>query len=563
MGALEMAEFEIRSKEALEAWLDGKPREISAVLASRLAMRVFPLIRQVSSQKNFEPDILLPLCRVMILAWVAGKYPAHGRDFDFTFVVRTAFDDVADAVCTAFDAAAFASSATFDAGAFAFAFAFDAAAYAAAYAADPAAAAADIWASLEADCNWLVGAAGSEDTLSADHASALAGRRLWPNHMPEWAKEEWQDLKVFMERAGNDWPVWIRWYEARLSGRPSLDAPGDIVEKLDLNIARIDEEDWKKGPAHANAMIAGFYEEAEQEAREREQALSTGIPDQTPAAIKPVWQDGILTLPAASVADDFADGSIEEVFAALKEEILSRVSNLEKNETNIDQRIITYLKALAEKVPEQVPPQHELFQLAHHEITLASLSRNTQDELSALGAAQFESLVWLFRETMDKFPEWRAFKRKPSEKAMSKENAEDVSKLVEDFIVDMASETAKTFISPLLVTAFQHLAKILSVKLEDPLRDFQIEIAFRAQDLLDGLANTFKAIASELLKAFKEGASEEAKRLAKNLGRLFIGAPIIGGGSIVLKPVLLDAIVKFPDQLGWLKPYLELLPLLF
>ena len=104
----------------------------------------------------------------------------------------------------------------------------------------------------------------------ADISAKLSSRPLWHGSIPTWAAEAWEKLKAHPLTAGEGWEVWTRWYDGRLEGRPGIQA-------LDLARATIPDEDWKKGPAHVNAIIARLIEKHRASRREDEDGDEPGL----------------------------------------------------------------------------------------------------------------------------------------------------------------------------------------------------------------------------------------------------------------------------------------------
>ena len=64
---------------------------------------------------------------------------------------------------------------------------------------------------------------------------------------PNWAESAWASFKAALP-GGEDWDVWIDWYEDRLRG-------GSRGEAHELVFANVPPEVWDEGPAAANAWI--------------------------------------------------------------------------------------------------------------------------------------------------------------------------------------------------------------------------------------------------------------------------------------------------------------------
>jgi hypothetical protein len=79
--------------------------------------------------------------------------------------------------------------------------------------------------------------------------SDIAGSPLWPQGQPDKFQRLWQEMKVTLHAAEQDWQVWTIWYDDRLTGYPFRE------EERELAYVRIDEPLWAKGPAIVNAVI--------------------------------------------------------------------------------------------------------------------------------------------------------------------------------------------------------------------------------------------------------------------------------------------------------------------
>jgi hypothetical protein len=73
----------------------------------------------------------------------------------------------------------------------------------------------------------------------------LEEQPLWSSGVPKWAQAAWADLKTVLTE-GEDWEVWIDWYEDRLQGG----SRGEAYERV---FANVPVEMWSEGHAAANA----------------------------------------------------------------------------------------------------------------------------------------------------------------------------------------------------------------------------------------------------------------------------------------------------------------------
>ncbi len=184
-------------------------------------------------------------------AWVSAQYSVRSDDFQ----LKVAANVAADAAETTENAAAKPT-----------AYAAAYAVYAAAYAAALAAAAPDVYENAARAADFARAAAAHAFT-AADPAqftvwdevladvqkaqqfgtSAITRSPLWSHGAPEWAQNAWVSLQVYLPK-GEDWEVWIDWYEQRLRG-------GSRAKEYELVFANVPSKVWEKGPAAANAWI--------------------------------------------------------------------------------------------------------------------------------------------------------------------------------------------------------------------------------------------------------------------------------------------------------------------
>ena len=304
--------FVLNDLKQFEAWLKTQPREVCIAIAARVALRVVPLVAfdlQTKGEILLSPsevsrNIALPVMRAVALTLAAVKYPAKievlipfaSSVANGSAIARAAVVDAVHSPVLKPKDSAFYDDATIAAARAAARWAMshkDAVLYdrsaPAHFAAEATAASANASAdAVGADVAPVVfSAAGRAVTFSirameltgtnagATYASdaqvivsggtiqGLIGTPLWPQGTPEWALQNWRDLRRTLNAERQDWDVWTRWYDAVLEGRPT---PGG--EDLDIYRVTLDsEEDWKKGPAHVNALI----KKKEEELAERKQ----------------------------------------------------------------------------------------------------------------------------------------------------------------------------------------------------------------------------------------------------------------------------------------------------
>ena len=371
-----------------------------------------------------------------------------------------------------------------------------------------------------------------------------------------------------MLNEGDDWQVWKDWYQARLAGDKTINVPDDLLERVDVGIATLDEALWNQGPAVVNAEIKRLMDEAGEEATKR---AAADVPPLQPASIKPVWKDDVLILPSDAVADDLSGASIEAALASLKDKASEFVEDLSA-ETNVDLRAVRFFEKLRDKTPETNPNQQDLFSFGHDEEMFAQLASTHAEEWSPIVSASFHALRLHFERTIEKFPEWRAFKAAHGRDNYSEVEIEAISSSASELADELKPLEEKGTVSSNIAAASRAFSIVLT---GDSTPD---EIAtgndLLAADTLEVVNNVLKSLASWALgkakifaKSFDKGLDkvlDEAgsdlsvgvyKLVKKALKAFVVGGSAAGGGATI--------VTSFPKAFEWLKPAFDVLVALF
>jgi len=574
-----VAKPDYSDRETLQAWLETQPREVGVVIAARAALRKLPLAGAELNSREFEKAIIrarliLPVFRSVAVSWVAAVFPANdtekilaaaGTARNATMAVTaiaaapTYVADATEAVAAAQTAAATATEAV-------------AAARVAAQAVAPYTVAPNIIAptidatALVPDIKFIRNGIGG--------VSDLAFQPIWNNRILDRIAKNWEDLRSRLS-GHEDWEVWIRWYEARLKGGPTyphLSAEANKAIEM-ARVLEITEEDWKAGPAVVNVKIKAIEARFETPDPGMESS-EIQIPPQMPAAIEPVWIDDRLTVDAGSATGLLPVAAIEAALKALGDEFRSLLGVL-PSEANIDPRAIKYLTEVADGLPEKVPPQDQLFAVAHRGDALAIYGSTVNQEWPALLAARYQALVLHYDRVMRQFPQWVEFKRNAAVGKIPTEElgrAIELSQALRDMLVQGMEDG---FVDPVLPEAFEKLENTHQKNEENPLPDADANSGnLISLDILESSNNTIKRLAEKALETaqsvgnyaaghLKGGADEETEKQLRGLGKAgvkLVSYFIYGaGGSIAGVPFASWLLLNYPQTFSWLRPVLEAL----
>jgi hypothetical protein len=430
--------------------------------------------------------------------------------------------------------------------------------------------------------------AGSQSTMGA-HAltNALAVRRdaqslcdgelavsdvvvapLWPSQ-PPWPQQEWRKLANDLHRLGLHWRVWTAWYDGILKGLPPGYVPHSEEEFTDIPAPL----PWNEGPQAVNAEIARRLTLPEPHAAENQ---SETVPAQRPAAVEPVWENGVLTLPKTSAITDLQDQQFAATLRGLSAEILAFADDV-ADETNIDRRFVSYLRKLADRISQAPLTQEELFRIGHVEAAFESYARTVKEQWPDFLASRYHALILHFDRTMRQSLSWREFKRNAAKETLTEQQVASAISLAKEAAAALREEEAREFVDESLPQAVERLADALDVTdrtSAEPLPDDVIEAGreLLAVDLIESVNNILKSIAEAALPAARAGREyakglgkgfvraakkqgpKDGEKLFKWLRRAAIGKAIYIGGTAGLGYLL----TKYPEAFTWLRQLLNL-----
>ena len=308
---------DIGDSSALKEWLNGRPVEFACVLAARAALRAAPVLETALHEDEVERrrDVVLPWFRALAASSIAGAWPGRAGEvrkvarsagrvagamvgdlangarmnaFDARDAIPEMYEEVwryeneAGALSVAqraVDAAVEATQSVVAVADAAKEIGSPVAVYEAAVLAAQVASSAidgihgdteffewpvedetekavaphidEFWNAVTLDVELLESGEIAGDKPE-ETVAGLSGKALWLCGTPVWANRRWADFRDRLPD-GEGWQVWIDWYEARLAGRKPDAA-------LESELLTIPDDEWARGPAHVNAIIATLIE---------------------------------------------------------------------------------------------------------------------------------------------------------------------------------------------------------------------------------------------------------------------------------------------------------------
>jgi hypothetical protein len=314
------------------------------------------------------------------------------------------------------------------------------------------------------------------------------------------------------------------------------------------------------------------------------------VPPPRPAAVEPIIENGRLTLPKQPAQAELAGDDLVAALKALKRRI-ARVADSVREESNIDKRVVRYLDGLAQRIPETVPPQDELFDLAHELPTLQAFAKIANAEWPDILAAGYHSMVLNFDGTVRQFPRWREFWQNASRNRLTPEQQAAAPDAVRAATAELRAADAAAIVDGRIPEIIDHLVEWPHTDLPEPepsstapaAADDPVAVGKESliEDALESLSNALKKIADVALEAWKrleperkaigaglakaratfnqkledglaslgEGAYKWIVRIAKTVKWGSIGGGIATGFGYLIS--------KFPNVFGWLPEVLK------
>ncbi len=409
---------------------------------------------------------------------------------------------------------------------------------------------------------------------------------LWSGGAPpEWQAKRWDKMKRGLIEGGEHWNVWVKWYENRIEGNAR-------EEPYEFAYVETPGRLWGTGgAAEVNQWISrrlsGLEDHADGDAATSDVETGTAsIPSQRPAAIEPVWSAGKLSLPKAAAKSNLKGGGFASALKSLRGALTDFASDI-AGEANLDPRVVAYVQKLAARMPQKVPRQTTLFQLAHAGEELAAYVPTADAEWPPFLASRFRAIVLHYERTMRQSSAWQEFKRNAALQSLTPQQVDAAASLAGATARALREAEAATFADPAIPEALENLAATLQGSDDVPATIVEAGKEELAFDLVESVNNVLKRVGEEALlqagtvmqgaesalsragadyahgvgKGFRKAAKRQGPKdgaaLFKWLRRVAIAGGGIAAGSAAGLPHL---ITVFPQAFAWLERLAGFIP---
>lgn len=390
----------------------------------------------------------------------------------------------------------------------------------------------------------------------------------WRRTDPDFFLREWAAFSTILREAGDDWDVWADWFDGVYQGRKGavylFDLPELRALKLWQDVALIDDTTWKAGPVVLNAefkrLVAVAKKEVEASKNKPESASQVPqLPQQQPAALNPVWEDGRLILLDGAASHDSSDALVVAALQTWKHDFQSLVADA--RQWNISEDVVDFLQGLANRVPDHIPTEFELHSIAPYHEMLTAYRSVVREQWPDLLAARYVALEMQFGRTVTQFSSWKKFTRAAADGKLTRSQIGEISKAVPIIAEAIRNQDPGIYIAAEIPDRLDKLA--------DPLGKEHPGISYKelekgydliAQDVLASLSNVLNRMAEAalgLVKWSKETARQMMECFAENARKALVKVAGATGKAVVLFPVghnLIGWLVTtFPNHFGWLE----------
>jgi hypothetical protein len=387
----------------------------------------------------------------------------------------------------------------------------------------------------------------SERAAAAAHLARLKGRESKARSLfAEAAQAETEALmelepglpRTFGTTAVSAVALWFKagnFHEAQRVARRALDTaelPDFAAQQLVELQSSIEAVNSEKLPQEAMADVA-----------------PADMPSPSPAAIEPVWRDGLLTLREDPVNISSANFTAAVNFLGRDVRTLA----IELKGTNINRRLVDYLDRFSSEILTATPDNFGVFRLGHFSHFLDAFVRSAEEELPPVHAARFVALRRSLELILQQSPQWSRFVRQADIHSFSEEQIQSATELATKFASVLRDQAAQEFINPLIPTSFERLKSSSIDAYGKQARRSRAELAF---DIVQSANNTLRVLAS-----IATSNATKAGEVRKWLGMLSIAAVGVGGANSVASLAfshVASLISKYPDTFAWLSRILDL-----
>ncbi|WP_417831037.1 hypothetical protein [Terasakiella sp.] len=357
----------------------------------------------------------------------------------------------------------------------------------------------------------------------------LLNQKLWLNSINLNTLLLWPEIVKKLLFLDSHWSVWINWYEDRLNGKP-------FNWHFERERALIPEEDWEKGAAHVNALIA--------EMEKRYQVPEPEDLKQRPSVVETeVREDGKLHRKndENEITDADLQESLQEAWEAHKDHFEDLKSlNPGQNEPTLQRVLSAYEKALGTNYADL-----KIIALGVHGQRLQELALRADDRFLENVASELSALAAAHALFIQQFPKWRRY-HVNSEPDPSGEQLDAALKFAKE-IKDYDDIIDEDVIEPTLDLVEDVEESLFADPDTKPL--LSKELLNVNANILAGLMRPCLKYVRDCAGAVRKGSLNGVEKGSEELVRRTIS---LGGLALVLSQIA-------PDKFGWVKLVLDAL----
>jgi hypothetical protein len=286
--------------------------------------------------------------------------------------------------------------------------------------------------------------------------------------------------------------------------------------------------------------------------------LSTSpVPEPQPAAIEPIWEMGRLTIPKQSATLDLDASNFTFALSALRDEFHDLAHEISRS--NVDRRAAIFLIEIAERIPDTMPAQKELFRLGHAEQVLNNFTPVVEREWPEFLVSRYHALLLTHDHVLRQSPIWRQFRRNALRQTLSIDQIANAHILAIQVAKVLREREAEDFVDSALPESLEQLANeglhpyLASLRLSKDVSETNKELL--AIDLIESVNNTLKLIAQAAIKNLRSVNTRVTYRWISRLAIAGAGSAAVANSETFT--TLWALISKYPQAFQWLERILH------